>query len=75
MSKTLIDLKISHKEFETIVNENEKYDQIKESIRYKKDGVNLVKMHKLMKKNIFFVCIIKWLLSLLKNMQMQEFIK
>ena len=33
MSQALIDLDISHTEFKTIVNEKEKYDQIKESIR------------------------------------------
>ena len=38
MSQTLIDLDISHEEFKTIVGEKEKYDQMKESIRNKKDG-------------------------------------
>ena len=33
MSQALIDLDISHTEFKTIVNEKEKYDQIKEDIR------------------------------------------
>ena len=33
MSQALIDLDISHEEFKTIVNEKEKYDQIKESIQ------------------------------------------
>ena len=33
MSQALIDLVISHKEFKTIVNEKEKYEQMKESIR------------------------------------------
>ena len=37
MSQALIDLDISHKEFKTIVNEKEKYDQMKKSIRNKKD--------------------------------------
>ena len=37
MSQALIDLEISHEEFKTIVNEKEKYDQLKESIRNKKD--------------------------------------
>ena len=32
MSQTLIHFDISHEEFKTIVNEKEKYDQIKESI-------------------------------------------
>ena len=36
-----IDLDISHEEFKTIVNEKEKYDQMKESIRNKKDGDEL----------------------------------
>ena len=33
MSQTLIDLDISHEQFKTIVNEKEKYEQLKESIR------------------------------------------
>ena len=33
MSQALIDLDRSHEEFKTIVNEKEKYDQMKESIR------------------------------------------
>ena len=37
MSQTLIDLEIIHEEFKTFVNEKEKYDQTKESIRNKKD--------------------------------------
>ena len=36
MSQTLIDLDISHEEFKAIVNEKEKYDQMKGSIRNKK---------------------------------------
>ena len=35
-SQALINLNISHEEFKTIVNEKEKYDQMKESIRNKK---------------------------------------
>ena len=38
MSQALIDLDISHEEFKTIVNVKENYDQMKESIRNKKDG-------------------------------------
>ena len=37
MSQTLIDLDIIHKEFKTIVNEKEKYEQMKESIRNTKN--------------------------------------
>ena len=33
MSQALIDLDISHEEFKRIVNEKEKYEQMKESIR------------------------------------------
>ena len=38
MPQALIDLDISYEEFKTIVNEKEKYDQMKGSIRNKKDG-------------------------------------
>ena len=37
MSQALIDLEISHEEFKIIVNEKEKHDQMKESIRNNKD--------------------------------------
>ena len=33
MSKALIDLVISHEEFKTIVNEKEKYEQMKEIVK------------------------------------------
>ena len=33
ISQALIDLEISHEEFKTIVNEKEKYEKMKESIR------------------------------------------
>ena len=33
MSQALIDLEISHEEFKTIVNEKEKFEQMKEIIR------------------------------------------
>ena len=37
MSQALIDVDISHEAFKTIVNEKEKYDQMKDSIRNKKN--------------------------------------
>ena len=54
MSQALIDLDISHEELKKIVNEKEKYDQMKESIRNKKMEMNLVKIHKLTKKLFFY---------------------
>ena len=33
MSQALIDIDISHDEFKTIVNEKEKYEQMRENIR------------------------------------------
>ena len=41
MSQALIDLDISHEEFRTIVNEKEKYEQMKESIRNTKSRYEL----------------------------------
>ena len=41
MSQALTDLDISHEEFRTIVNEKEKYDQMKESIRNTKSKSQL----------------------------------
>ena len=43
MSQALIDLDISHEGFKTIVNEKEKYDKMKESIRNKKGRDELSK--------------------------------
>ena len=77
MSQALIDLDISHEEFKTIVNEKEKYQQMKGSIRNTKSRDELTKnskmirkhskIHKL-KKNIFFrFACIKWLKLLEKH--------
>ena len=38
ISQALIDMDISHEEFKTIVNEKEKYEQMKESIRNTKSS-------------------------------------
>ena len=43
ISQVLIDLDISHEEFKTIVNEKEKYEQMKESIRNTKSRDELSK--------------------------------
>ena len=40
LSQALIDLDISHEEFKTIVNEKEKYEQMKENIRKTKVKMN-----------------------------------
>ena len=41
MSQALIDLDITHEEFKTIVNEKEKYDQMKENIKNTKSKYEL----------------------------------
>ena len=46
MSQALIGLDISHEEFKTIVNEKEKYEQMKESIRNTKSRDELSENHK-----------------------------
>ena len=51
MSQALIDLDISHEEFKTIVNEKEKYDQMKESIRNTKSRDELSENRKDIKEN------------------------
>ena len=51
MSQALIDLEINHEEFKTIVNEKEKYEQIKESIRNTKSRDELSKNSRDIKKN------------------------
>ena len=43
ISQALIDLEISHEEFKTIVNEKEKYEKMKESIRMIKNSDELNK--------------------------------
>ena len=66
MSQALTDLDISHEEFKTIVNEKEKYDQMKEIIRNIKsrDEISensrdikkkIVEMHRFKRILIFFV--------------------
>ena len=51
MSPALIDLEISHEELKTIVNEKEKYDQIKENIKNTKSRDELNENSKMIKKN------------------------
>ena len=51
MSQALIDLDISHKEFKTVVNEKEKYEQMKESIRNIKTKDELSENSRMITKN------------------------
>ena len=51
MSQALIDLDISHTEFETIVNEKEKYEKMKENIRNTKNRVELTENSRDIKEN------------------------
>ena len=51
MSQALIDLEISHEEFKTIVNEKEKYEQMKESIRKTKSRDELSENSKSIREN------------------------
>ena len=51
MSQALIDLDISHKEFKTRVNEKERYEQIKESIRNIKNRDELSENSRDIRKN------------------------
>ena len=51
MSQALIDLDISHEEFKTIVNEKEKYEQMKENIRNIKSRDELSENSRDIRKN------------------------
>ena len=51
MSQALIDLDISHEEFKTTVNEKEKYEQMKESIRNTKSRDELTENSRDIRKN------------------------
>ena len=51
MSRALIDLDISHEEFKTVVNEKEKYEQMKESIRNIKSRDELTENSRDIKEN------------------------
>ena len=51
MSQALIDLDISHEEFKTIVNEKQKYKQMKENIRNTKSKDELSKNRRDIRKN------------------------
>ena len=50
--QALIDMDISHEEFKTIVNEKEKYEQMKESIRNTKSSDELSENSKNDRRNI-----------------------
>ena len=51
MSQALIDLDISHEEFKTIVNEKEKYQQMKEIIRNTKSRDELSENSRIIGEN------------------------
>ena len=51
MSQALIDLDISHEEFKAIVNEEEKYEQMEDSIRNAKSRDELSKNSRDIRKN------------------------
>ena len=51
MSRSLVDLDISHEEFKAIVNEKEKYELMKESIRNIKSRDELSENSRDIKKN------------------------
>ena len=51
MSQTLIALDISHEEFKTIVNEKEKYEQMKESITNAKSRDELSENSRAIREN------------------------
>ena len=51
MSQALIDLDISHEKFKTIVNEKEKYEQMKESIKNTKSRDELSENSRGVRKN------------------------
>ena len=58
MSQALIDLDISHEEFKAIVNEKEKHDQMKESVRNTKSKSELSKIVEIHRfKKIIFFCV------------------
>ena len=49
--QALVDLRISHEEFKTIVNEKEKYEKMEESIRLMKSSDELIENNKNIMKN------------------------
>ena len=52
MSQALIDLQITHEELKTIMNEKERYEQMKENIRNIKTNDELSEHSSINKKNI-----------------------
>ena len=69
MSQVLIDLDISHEEFKIIVNDKEKYEQMKENIRNIKNSRDIRKNDEnteIYKKYFFSFLCTKWLSLLLK---------
>ena len=77
MSQAVIDLDIRHEEFKRIVNEKEKYEQMKERTRYTKSMDKLSKNSRgirendgntwIFKKIFFCFAYIKWLKLLKKH--------
>ena len=57
MSQASIDFDISHEKFKIIVNEKEKYEQMKQSIRNTKSRDALIENSRDIRKNIGNLCI------------------
>ena len=77
MSQVLMDLDINHEEYKTIVNEKEKYEQIKENIRNTKSKDELSENRRDIRKNsgnAYCFVYIKWLTLVLKNLLRTAFI-
>ena len=86
MSQALINLEISHEEFKTIVNEKEKYEQMKESVRNIKSRDEKDELSENSKENsgnaqtkqkniVLFSLYIKWLILVLKHLLKTVFIQ
>ena len=86
MSQALINLEISHEEFKTIVNEKEKYEQMKESVRNIKSRDEKDELSENSKENsgnaqtkqkniVLFSLYIKWLVLVLKHLLKTVFIQ
>ena len=78
ISQSLIDIRISHEEFITILKEKDKYDKMKDNLRSENEKYEIMRLSSIkdLSENVFFSCVcIKWLTLVLKNTQMLKFTK
>ena len=69
ISQALIDMKIIHEEFITILKEKDKYEKVKESLKSENEKYEIMRLSKKKEKKLFSCVYIKCFKSAKKNIK------